>query len=77
MPPGWDGIETVERLWKADPELLIVLCTAYNDYDWHSIAEHLGRVEQWLILRKPFDTIEVRQLAASLSEKWESAKGLH
>lgn len=21
MPPGWDGIETISRLWQADPEL--------------------------------------------------------
>lgn len=28
MPPGWDGLETIERLWKADPQLQISLCTA-------------------------------------------------
>src|SRR5581483_10886334 len=32
MPPGWDGIETVSRLWKAYPELQVVICTAYSDY---------------------------------------------
>src|SRR5438046_713390 len=21
MPPGWDGVQTVERLWQADPRL--------------------------------------------------------
>src|SRR5512140_1623135 len=21
MPPGWDGMETIEHLWKEDPEL--------------------------------------------------------
>src|SRR5687767_2286007 len=34
MPPGWDGLETVERLWQEDPELQIVLCTAYADSSW-------------------------------------------
>ena len=29
MPPGWDGLETIENLWKADPELQIIICTAY------------------------------------------------
>src|SRR5438477_1898670 len=32
MPPGWDGIETTARIWKADPDLQVVLCTAYSDY---------------------------------------------
>jgi DNA-binding LytR/AlgR family response regulator len=27
-PPGWDGVETAERLWQVDPRLLIVFCTA-------------------------------------------------
>ena len=21
MPPGWDGIETIDRLWQTDPNL--------------------------------------------------------
>ena len=29
MPPGWDGIETIARIWEVDPELQIVVCTAY------------------------------------------------
>ena len=31
MPPGWDGVETVEHLWREDPRLQIVFCTAYSD----------------------------------------------
>jgi diguanylate cyclase (GGDEF)-like protein/PAS domain S-box-containing protein len=74
MPPGWDGLETVLRLWEVDPELLIVFCTAYSDYDREEMAERLGRPDRWLVLRKPFDSIEVRQLAAALSEKWNLAR---
>src|ERR1043165_3956122 len=29
MPPGIDGVETVGRLWKIDPELQIVICSAH------------------------------------------------
>jgi len=32
MPPGWDGIETITRIWEIDPNLQIVVCTAYADY---------------------------------------------
>src|ERR1700684_3669605 len=29
MPPGWDGIETTTKIWAIDPDLQVVLCTAY------------------------------------------------
>lgn len=69
MPPGWDGIETIERLWKVDPQLEVVICSAYSDYSWRQIVNRLGRTDQFLVLRKPFDAIEVRQLALSLTAK--------
>ena len=27
MPPGWDGIETIQRLWEVAPDLEIVICS--------------------------------------------------
>lgn len=74
MPPGWDGIETVSHLWEVDPDLLIVICTAYNDYNWTEMSKQLGCMDRWLILKKPFDNVEVRQLASSLTEKWDLAR---
>jgi two-component system NtrC family sensor kinase len=76
MPPGIDGIETVSQLWRAQPDLEVVLCTAYSDYSWHAILRRLVQRDQLLILRKPFDPIEVRQLAACLSEKWRRGRAL-
>jgi signal transduction histidine kinase len=70
MPPGWDGIETVERIWAEYPYLQVVICTAYSDYSWDSIVKKLGHSDQLLILKKPFDNIEVMQLALALTEKW-------
>ncbi len=70
MPPGWDGIETIGRLWQTDSRLQIVLCTAYSDYSWQEISQRLGRSENLLILKKPFDNIEVIQLAHALTNKW-------
>lgn len=71
MPPGWDGLETVERLWEADGRLQVVICTAYSDHSWAEIATRLGMSDRLLILRKPVDAIEVQQIAASLTRKWE------
>ncbi len=70
MPPGWDGVETIANLWQADPELQIVICTAYSDFSWDEITRRLGHPERLLILKKPFDVIEVLQLAHTLTEKW-------
>lgn len=69
MPPGWDGIETTQRLWEADPDLQVVICTAYSDYDLDQIVNLLGQSDRYVILKKPFDPIEVTQLANALVEK--------
>jgi signal transduction histidine kinase len=73
MPPGWDGVETVNHLWRIDPRLQIVICTAFSDYDWDQIARRLGCSDQLLILKKPFEPIEVKQLACALTQKWNLA----
>ncbi|MCH9021365.1 MAG: HD domain-containing protein [Planctomycetes bacterium] len=70
MPPGWDGIETIERMWKEYPALQVVICTAHSDYTWQQMIERIGYTDQLLILKKPFDNIEVRQLACAICEKW-------
>jgi CheY-like chemotaxis protein len=72
MPPGWDGVETILQLWQADPDLQIVICTAYSDYNWSDISQRLGVSDSFVILSKPFDTIEVSQLAHALTAKWAS-----
>jgi signal transduction histidine kinase/AmiR/NasT family two-component response regulator len=70
MPPGIDGVEALERIWKIDPDLQAVLCTAYSDYSWEEVIKRLGMSDRLLILKKPFDNIEVRQMANTLTEKW-------
>ena len=70
MPPGWDGVETTQKLWEVDPDLQVVICTAYSDYSWDELIRKVGNSDRLLILKKPFDTVEVLQLANALSEKW-------
>ena len=74
MPPGWDGVETIEHIWKVDPEIQVVICTAFSDHPWRRITARLGQTDRLLILRKPFDAIEVEQLASSLTRKWNLAQ---
>ncbi|WP_434569667.1 EAL domain-containing protein [Pseudomonas sp. Z3-8] len=74
MPPGWDGLQTIEQLWKADPRLQIALCTAYSDYSWETMSERIEFDDQLLILKKPFDTLEIRQMASAMTWKWQLAQ---
>jgi two-component system, NtrC family, sensor kinase len=74
MPPGWDGVETIEHLWQADPRLQVVICTAYSDTSWEEVLTRLDARDRLLILKKPFDNIEVRQLASALTAKWEATR---
>ncbi len=71
MPPGWDGIETISRLWKVSPRLQVVICTAYSDYSWEEMRDKLEQPDSLVVLKKPFDNVEVRQLAHALTRKWE------
>ena len=73
MPPGWDGLTTIEHLWEVAPDLQVVICSAYSDNSWADICKRLGRSDRLLILKKPFDNSEVCQLAVSLTEKWNLA----
>jgi len=70
MPPGWDGIETIARIWEVYPELQIVVCTAYADYSWEEMRAKVRQPDNLLVLKKPFDNIEVQQLAHALTKKW-------
>src|SRR6266581_180049 len=71
MPPGMDGLETITKLWELDADLQVVICTAHSDYSWHDLLAKLGSSDRLLILKKPFDVVEVRQMAEALCAKWE------
>jgi CheY-like chemotaxis protein len=70
MPPGLDGVETTRRIWEKNPDLQVVICTAYSDYSWEEMLRILGYSDRMVILKKPFDNIEVLLLAIAMTEKW-------
>ncbi len=70
MPPGWNGLETIRNIWSVDTEIQVVMCTAYSDKTWRDVVSELGISDRFLVLKKPFDAIEVRQMAVALSAKW-------
>ena len=74
MPPGWDGLQTIEELWKVDPELQVVICSAHTDYDWSEVVKRLNHSDKLLVLRKPAEPIEVLQCATALTRKWHNER---
>ncbi len=74
MPPGWDGLETIQHIWEVDSEIQVVICTAFSDHSWDNIVSVLGHADRLLILKKPFDVMEVTQIAWALTQKWILAR---
>lgn len=74
MPPGIDGVQTIEKIWEKYPHIEMVICSAYSDYSWDKILEKFGPTDKLLFIKKPFNTIVIKQLTLSLVTKWDIAK---
>ncbi|MEM4271212.1 MAG: response regulator [Candidatus Pacearchaeota archaeon] len=57
--PGMDGIEILKRIKELDPEIEVVIVTAYATESSHANAITLGALEY---LRKPFLMEEIYEL---------------
>ncbi len=71
MPPGMDGIEAIRVIWDKYPYIEMVICTAYSDYTWDKIVKSLGITDKLLFMKKPFDATALKQMALSLTTKWD------
>jgi len=69
MPPGMDGLSGLQHIWQIDPHVQSVICSAYSDTPWQMVFDMLGNTDKLLLLKKPFDPLEVRQMTASLIAK--------
>ena len=72
MPPGWDGLKTIERLWATDPRRAGRHLLRAHRLRLDEVVERLGHSDKLLVLRKPAEPIEVLQCATALSRKWEN-----
>jgi CheY-like chemotaxis protein len=71
MPHGLDVIETIKQIWQVDSDIQVVIFSAQINYSWDKITKSLGESENLLVLRRPFDPHEMRQLALTLTKKKE------
>ncbi len=74
MPPGWDGMETAAKIRAIDPNVEIVIVTAYSDRSQEEIVQVVGAPDKLLFFRKPFDADELQQIAISLTAKWNLSR---
>jgi two-component system NtrC family sensor kinase len=70
MQPGWSGVETAARVLEADGLVHIILCTGHAGHEWRREVEALTTSDRVLLLKKPFDPLEVRQMAKAICHKW-------
>ena len=67
--PGIDGAETSRRIWMLDPQVKIVIVTAFSEYKPCDII-NIAQRDDLFYLRKPFNTDEIKQFARALSNQW-------
>lgn len=72
MPPGIDGKETAKRIRQIDPDINIVIVSAYSDHKVTEIAEVAGPPDKIYYICKPFTADEIGQMATALSRRWEN-----
>lgn len=74
MPPGINGVEAASKIRKIDSEIEIVIVTAFSDVPRQDILKLVGPADKLLLLRKPFDGDEIKQLTLALTERWNLDK---
>lgn len=70
MPPGIDGVQAAKEIRQLDPEVEIVIMTAYSDYSYEEIITTVGNPERLLYFHKPFKSSQILHLASTLTQQW-------
>ena len=71
------GLELAEQLRALDKNIEIVLLSSQAGVPLKEINKRIQPPEKLLFIQKPFRSAELKQIAASLSSKWEMENRLH
>lgn len=72
--PGWNGLETVQRIREHDSRAEVIFITAYSDYSIEDVVSKAGANVGYLT--KPFAPEEIRQLSTKAIYEWNKTRGL-
>ncbi len=64
--PGMDGIEILKRMKIIDPEIRVIIMTAYGELDMIQEAKDLGAITHFA---KPFDIDDIRNAVKIYSDR--------
>lgn len=70
--PEWNEVDTARQILNVDPQVQIVICSAFKGFTTERILENLGHAKNVVILHKPFEPTEVEMLAVSLTDNWRA-----
>lgn len=70
LSSGWDGLRTVRELRAVDTDATVVICIERSNPSWNESAPLAGDVNRLLILKKPFEPIELKSIAHAAHERW-------
>jgi PAS domain-containing protein len=75
-PCGVEGLETLARMRALDPRLCLVVVTAAADIEALDLSAHVPPADRLYYVQKPFHSVEIRQLALALGEKWRGERAM-
>lgn len=71
MPPGIDGIETIEKVQVDHPDTEFIVCTAFHKYDFKTLFQKFGATDRILYVTKPYNPTTMKQLTLYICSKFE------
>jgi CheY-like chemotaxis protein len=72
MPGGWDGLKTARKIREIDPDVRIVILSAYRDYTLSKIREEIGG--HFVLHHKPYVQDELVQLSTFMGLEWQQSR---
>ena len=76
LPPGRDGIWAAEQIRRIDPNVIIIIVTAFSDVEPEEIARRVPPLDKLLYVQKPIRPHGIRQYLTSMGTKWLNEKEL-
>jgi len=72
--PDPQALDGIVKIWRADPDLQMLLCADDPELVLHQILPCTERADRLWMLKRPLDPVQTRQLVDVLSRAWQCAR---